>query len=84
MAVAPVQAEVEYRCDCAGFRSLVLEQMCLKCLEAYTGGLPHVLKEPQLGREMRRVAGCLARILKNDPLLGNLPLGAVLRAAERN
>ena len=60
----------EYTCDCSGFKNLRLEQMCLRCLDGYAEGLPHVLHGAALEQEMRRVAVCLKRIVKADPLLG--------------
>lgn len=73
----------DYRCDCPGFKVLDVMQMCLRCLEAYSTGLPHVLQGVGLHREMHRVATRLAVILRDDPLLANLPLSAAIRAAER-
>ena len=82
VAEAPENAEPSYVCDCRGFTQNMVEHMCVRCLSAYAEGLPHVLKDAALTREMRRVASTLARRLKDDPLLGNLPVSAVLRAAD--
>ena len=71
-----------YVCDCPGFTQNMIERMCVRCLSAYVEGLPHVLRDSALRREMRRVASVLARRIKDDPLLGSLPLTAVLRVAD--
>ena len=60
----------EYTCDCAGFKSLQVDQMCLRCLDGYAEGLPLVLKGDALTTEMQHVAVCLKRIVAADPLLG--------------
>lgn len=73
--------EAEYRCDCSGFKELCVEKMCLRCLEAYSGGLPAVLQGAALEHEMRRVAGRLATILQDDPLMANLPVEVAFRVA---
>jgi hypothetical protein len=61
---------VEYVCSCPGFVSLKLEQFCVRCLDAYAEGLPHVLEGEALTSEMRHVAVCLKRLIEADPLLG--------------
>jgi hypothetical protein len=60
----------EYTCSCPGFKSLKLEQMCVRCLATYAEGLPHALEGESLTLEMRRVAVCLKRVIEADPLLG--------------
>jgi hypothetical protein len=52
----------------------MIETMCLRCLDAYSSALPAVLQGAALGREMRRVASCLARIVERDPTLGRVPV----------
>jgi hypothetical protein len=70
-----------YECDCQGFQQHMIEYMCIRCLAVYAEALPQVLQGVRLTREMRRVASVLARRVKDDPLLGNLPFRAVLRIA---
>ena len=63
-------ATAEYTCTCQGFTTLVLEQLCLRCLDGYAEALPAVLSGAALEREMRHVAACLKKIVEADPLLG--------------
>lgn len=74
----------EYSCACAGYRRSNLMLMCLRCLDAYSSGLPLVLSGDRLQFEMQRVAKRLAVLLKGDQLLANLPVETVIRAAERS
>lgn len=76
--------QYEYECACVGFRTLNLMLMCLRCLDAYSEGLPHVLSGQRLDYEMQRVAARLKVLLKDDPLVANLPVEAVINAAERS
>jgi len=73
-----------YTCDCPGFKNLTVEDMCLRCLDGYAEGLPHVLRGDALTKEMRHVAVCLQRIIKADPLLGEQYVHVGGRLAERN
>lgn len=74
----------EYTCTCPGFLSLKLEQMCVRCLDAYAEGLPHVLVGDALQAEMRHVAVCLKRLIEADPLLGEQYVHVGGRSPERN
>lgn len=72
----------EYSCACTGYRTSNLMLMCLRCLDAYSSGLPLVLSGDRLTFEMQRVARRLGVLLKGDPLLANLPIDVALRKAE--
>lgn len=79
----PNGLESVYSCDCAGFRDNWPEKFCLRCLEAWTGGLPAVLEGDALAREMRRAARILAARLREDPDIARKSLNTVLEAADR-
>lgn len=85
--VPPLPADAteteRYECACVGFRTLNLMLMCLRCLDAYSEGLPHVLSGQRLDFEMQRVAARLKVLLKDDPLIANLPVETVINAAEK-
>lgn len=80
-AEATTQEDV-YECSCVGYVQSNLMLMCLRCLDAYSEALPLVLDGERLRFEMQRVAKRLAVLLKNDPLVANLPIEAVLNAAD--
>lgn len=68
-----------YVCACRGFLNHVVEDMCLRCLDAYAEGIQLLLTPKRIRVEMKRVARTLAKHLKTMP---KVTVGEVLRAAD--
>ena len=71
---------VIYVCGCPGYSSHVVEDMCLRCLDAYATGIQTLLSKQRLVVEMERVARALLRHVQNGP---RVSVDQALKAADR-